>query len=216
MKPDSALSTNGLKTLVFDLDGTLVDSLHDIVLSFQYAFRVLGLEPPAYQAVRAEIGQPLESMFATFCPSHVAALTAIYCEYYPKHFTDHATLQPGVKHVLEALRWRGYKLAIATTKRTPIAEGLVAAMGLEAYVDFVQGTDGFAHKPEPEVIYRALNRTGSEGAWMIGDTISDIRAGQAAGLKTYAVTWGTQRAEVLAAAQPTILAPDLQRLFELT
>jgi len=205
-----------LQTLVFDLDGTLVDSLHDIVLSFQYAFRALGLPVPAYRAVRAQIGRPLESMVASFSSTHIAALAAVYCAHYPKHFADHARLQPGVPEALEALRWRGYKLAVATTKRTPVAEGLIQAVGLDAYVDFVQGTDGFAHKPAPDVIYRLLARTGGPGSWMVGDTVGDILAGQAAGLKTYAVTWGTHDAATLQAAAPTIVAPDLEILLQLT
>ena len=205
-----------LQTLVFDLDGTLVDSLHDIVLSFQYAFRVLGLPVPAAAAVRAHIGRPLEDMFAAFTETHLAALTAVYCAYYPRHFADHAHAQPGVAETLEALRWRGYKLVIATTKRTFVAEGLLGAVGLAEYVDFVQGTDGFAHKPSPEVIYRALARAGGTGAWMVGDTVGDVLAGRAAGLKTYAVTWGTHDAAALAGAGPSVLAPDLRQLLALT
>lgn len=206
----------GIKTLLFDLDGTLVDSLTDIVLSFQYAFRVLGLPVPAAAAVRGHIGRPLESMFAAFAPTHIAALAAVYCAYYPRHSADHATVQPGVAETLEALRWRGYKLAVATTKRTFVAEGLLEAVGLGDFVDLVQGTDGFTHKPSPEVIYRALARTDGSGVWMIGDTVGDILAGRAAGLRTYAVTWGTQSAEVLATAEPSVLAPDLKRLLQLT
>ena len=205
-----------LQTLVFDLDGTLVNSLHDIVLSFQYAFRVLGLSVPDYAAVRAQIGRPLESMFATFSGTQIAALTAIYCAYYPKHAADHATPQAGVPEALEALRWRGHKLAVATTKRTPVAEALLRAVGLAGAVDVIQGTDGFAHKPAPEVIYRALAHAGGTGSWMIGDTVSDIQAGQAAGLQTYAVTWGTHDAATLRGAAPTVLAPTLEALLELT
>lgn len=206
----------GLKTLLFDLDGTLVNSLHDIVLSFQYAFRALGLPVPAAAAVRARIGEPLESMFAAFTGSHIAALAAVYCAYYPRHYADHAAVQPGVREALEALRWRGYKLAVATTKRTFVAEGLLGALGLDEYVDLVQGTDGFAHKPSPEVIYRALTRAGGTGVWMVGDTVGDVLAGRAAGLQTYAVTWGTHSADALAAAHPSVLAPDLRGLLALT
>lgn len=205
-----------LQTFVFDLDGTLVDSLHDIVLSFQYAFRTLGLKVPDYGAVRAQIGQPLESMYAAFTSTHIAALSALYCAHYPKHCADHTTVQPGVPEALEALRWRGHKLAVATTKRTPVAEELLRAVGLDAYIDFVQGTEGFAHKPAPDVIYRALARSGGEGSWMVGDTVGDILAGKAAGLKTYAVTWGTHDAETLGAVAPTVVAPDLAALLQLT
>ena len=205
-----------VKTLIFDLDGTLVDSFDDIVLSFQYAFRTLGLPLPDSGAVRAQIGTPLESMVAGFSKTHIAALTAVYCAYYPRHCGDHATLKPGVLETLEALRWRGYKLGVATTKRTPIAKKLIRTVGLADAVDFVQGTDGFAHKPAPNVIYRLLAHAGGEGSWMVGDTTSDVLAGKAAGLKTYAVTWGSHDAHTLQGAAPTVIAPDLKKLLELT
>ncbi len=214
--PRSPRDNVSVKTLVFDLDGTLVDSFDDIVLSFQYAFRTLGLPLPASGAVRAQIGTPLESMVACFSHTHIAALTAVYCAHYPQHCGDHATVNPGVRETLEALRWRGYKLGVATTKRTAIAQKLLEAVGLTDAVDFVQGTDGFAHKPAPNVIYRLLARAGSEGSWMIGDTTSDVLAGRAAGLKTYAVTWGSHDAETLQSAAPTVIAPDLAVLLELT
>lgn len=187
-----------------------------MVLSFQYAFAVLGLMPPSFEAIRPQIGKPLESMVATFCSSHIAAICAIYCEYYPKHCAEHARLQPGVAEVLEALRWRGYKLAVATNKRTEVAKQLLGAVGLSESVDFVQGAEGIAHKPAPDVIYRLLRRTGDEGAWLVGDTVDDILAGKAAGLRTYAVSWGTQDAATLGRASPDILEPDLQLLLNLT
>lgn len=208
--------TAALETLVFNLDGTLVDSLRDMVLSLQYAFRVLGLKPPSDAAVRPFIGQPLESMVAAFSKSHIAAISAVYCEYYPKHCADHATLQPGVLEVLGTLRWRGYTLAVATNKRTDVATRLLTAVGLSPYLDFVQGADGIAHKPAPDVIYRLLLRSGERGTWLIGDTAEDIQAGKAAGLSTYAVSWGTQDAAALRRAKPDILAPNLETLLELT
>lgn len=213
---DNVVPPVGLKTIVFNLDGTLVDSLTDMVGSVQYAFRVLGLTPPSIGAVRPWIGQPLESMVASFSPGHVSAICAIYCEHYPKHCADHARVQPGVREVLEALRWRGYKLGVATNKRSDVAKRLLEAVGLDGAIDFVQGADGVAHKPDPAIIYRLLLRSGSEGAWLIGDTAEDIMAGKAAGLKTYAVSWGTQDADTLRRAHPDILAPTLELLLQVT
>jgi phosphoglycolate phosphatase len=164
--------------------------------------------------VRAQIGKPLESMYAHFSPDHVAALSAIYCEHYPKHFTEHSRPHPGVPELLSELKARGYTLVVATKKRSSIARGLVRALGLGDQLDFVQGTDGIPYKPAPDVIYRALEAVRGEGTWMVGDTVHDILAGRAAGLKTYAVTYGTHRAEALAEAQPDVLAEDLGGLLE--
>jgi phosphoglycolate phosphatase len=205
--------TRPRKSIVFDLDGTLVDSLPDIISSFRHGFTGLGLPVPHETEVHALIGLPLEAMYATFAPAHVPALVAAYREHYPRNYLNRSRPFPGVVEVLRALRERGYAVAIATTKRTDVARRFVEALGLAAEVDLVQGTDGFPHKPAPDVILRALAALGAEGLWMVGDTTHDIHAGKAAGLRTYAVTWGTHTPEVLAGAGPDELQPDLGRLL---
>lgn len=210
--PAPAPSPRGV---VFDLDGTLVDSLPDIVASFQHAFTTVGLAPPADAEVRALIGQPLEAMYLCFAPAHVPALVAAYREHYPRNFVNRSRPFPGVTDVLVELRARGYRLAVATTKRTDMARRFVDALGLGAALDHVQGTDGFPHKPAPDVVHRALAALGTGGTWMVGDTAFDVEAGRAAGLRTYAVTWGTHAESELAAARPDELQPDLARLLAL-
>ncbi len=202
--------------VVFDLDGTLVDSITDIVKSFVMAFRLLGLEAPTEGHVRTLVGPPLEAMYRQVAEeSLVPELVRTYREYYPQHYTDNSAPYPGVPEALVELRGRGYRLAVATTKRQKMAEGLMEAVGLTPLVDHVQGTDGFPAKPAPDVIHRAVAGAGGEGLWMVGDTRGDILAGRAAGLRTYAVGWGTHTLEELAEAEPDELEPDLARLLEL-
>lgn len=203
--------------LVFDLDGTLVDSAEDITRAFLQGFDQLGHPPPSAAEVRAEIGKPLAEMYARFAPaSAVPDLIACYRAYYPEHCAERSSLYPGVREVLSTLRTRGYLLAVATTKQSWMARRLAGALGLTALVDHVQGTDDFPHKPDPEVICRALAALAGEGAWMVGDTVTDVEAGRAAGLRTYAVSWGTHGAERLREAGPDVCAPDLWGLLELT
>jgi len=204
------------RAVVFDLDGTLVDSLPDIVASFRHAFAALDLEPPSESLVRAEVGLPLEAMYARFAPSElVADLCSAYRDHYPQHFADRSRPYPGVLEALAELRERGYALAVATTKRSDMARRLVAAMGLSDALDHVQGTDGFPHKPAPDVVQRALVALDAEGTWMVGDTTHDVGAGKAAGLATYALTWGTHDAARLASAEPDVIADDLSTLVAL-
>lgn len=201
-------------TIAFDLDGTLVDSLPDIVASFLHAFDARGLPRPSEAAVRATIGQPLEDMAAAFAPpSEVGPLCDAYRAHYPRHFRDASAPFPGVPELLTALGDLGYARVVATTKRTAMARAFVEAMGLDGCVDHVQGTDGFPHKPAPDVILHALRAVDGRGTWMVGDTVGDVLAGRAAGLKTYAVSWGTHGAERLREARPDVLAPDLSGLL---
>ena len=203
------------RAIVFDLDGTLVDSLPDIVGSFQDAFTELGLTPPATEAVRGRVGLPLDVMYADFAPrDRVAALVDAYRRIYPQRFTRTSRPFPGVLEVLAELRGHGFRLAVATTKRSDMATRFVGAMGLTEALDHVQGTDGFPHKPAPDVVHRALAALDADGTWMVGDTTHDVGAGKAAGLATFAVTWGTHDAEALAQAAPDRLEPDLATLVE--
>lgn len=208
------VSPADFRGILFDLDGTLVDSLPDIIDSFLYGFAHLGLPAPAYADVRALIGQPLDVMYAQFAPEHVTTLCTAYREHYPRNFLNRSRAFPGVERVLRTLRERGYLLAVATTKRSDMARRFVDALGLGGLLDHVQGTDGFPHKPAPDVLHRALAALGTRGLWMVGDTTLDLRAGQAAGLRTYAVTWGTHSPDELASATPDELQPDLERLLE--
>ncbi len=203
------------RAIVFDLDGTLVDSLPDIVGSFQDAFTELGLTPPAAEAVRGRVGLPLDAMYADFAPTErIAALVDAYRRIYPQRFTRTSRPFPGVPEMLAELRGHGFLLAVATTKRSDMATRFVAAMGLTEALDHVQGTDGFPHKPAPDVVHRALAALDADGTWMVGDTTHDVGAGKAAGLATFAVTWGTHDAEALAEAAPDRLEPDLATLVE--
>lgn len=203
--------------IVFDLDGTLVDSLDDIIASFRHAFGELALEVPDEAAVRSLIGKPLDEMYAKFAPAHrVAELSASYRRHYPKNFTRNSRIFPGVTEVLGELRSRGYRLAVATTKRTQMALALVEAVGLTPHLDHVQGTDDFPHKPAPDVVLRAAGAVAGRAEWMVGDTASDMEAGRAAGASTYGVTWGTHDEETLRNARPDLLEPNLDRLLEVS
>lgn len=202
--------------IVFDLDGTLVDSLTDVVRSFVKAFELLGLEPPSEAAARRLVGPPLEQMYRQVAPpERVADLVRVYREYYPQHFTENSAPYPSVPEALVELRRRGYRLAVATTKSQVMAVGLMTAVGLSEHVDHIQGTDGFPAKPAPDVVHRAVAGAGGRGLWMVGDTRGDVVAGRAAGLKTYAIGWGTHTLEQLAEAEPDEAEPDLRRLLEL-
>jgi len=201
------------RVIVFDLDGTLVDSLADILASFLAVFATVDLPAPDEAAVRRTLGQPLEAMFGAFAPAQrVGRLCDAYRAHYADHMVDRSRPFPGVPELLADLRERGFLSVVASTKRTLTARRLVEATGLAPWLDHVQGTDAAPYKPAPDVVLRALDVVGGRGAWMVGDSASDIEAGRAAGLRTYAVTWGTHAAERLAEARPDALEPDLARL----
>ena len=188
---------------MFDLDGTLVDSFDDISAAFRRSFHVAGCEPPEAAVVRSMIGKPLRDMYAPWVPAD--ALDALVAEYrrdYSERCAERTRPYPGIVDLLEDLRRRGHGLAVATTKTTWMACTVLARLGIEDRLDHVQGTDGFPHKPAPDVITHALAGVGRPGTWMIGDAVTDIAAGRAAGLRTCAVTWGVHSETELRGAEP--------------
>ncbi len=203
------------EALVFDLDGTLIDSLPDIVGAFRDAFAANELPVPAEGEVAALIGAPLEEMAARFVAdeARIAAVCDAYRRIYPTRFTRSTRPFPGVVEVLRTLRADGWRLAVATTKRTSMAVRLTDALDLSPLLDHVQGTDaGVPHKPAPDVLRLAAAAVGAEPRWMVGDTVTDLQAGRAAGLRTFAVTWGTHDVARLAGERPDVLAADLDGL----
>ena len=202
--------------IVFDLDGTLVDSFDDISAAFRRSFHVLGCDPPDVAAVKAMIGKPLTDMYAPWAPpERIADLVAEYRRDYSERCADLTRPFPGIVGLLAALRERGHALAVATTKTTWMAQTVVGKVGLAGMLDHVQGTDGFPHKPAPDVVDHALAGVGRAGSWMVGDTDFDIGAGRAAGLRTCAVTWGVHDETRLRAAVPDAVVQSVDELHAL-
>lgn len=203
--------------ICFDLDGTLVDSLPDIIGSIRDSLAEHALPVPLVEDVRPLIGLPLEDLFAALAPADtVNGLCDTYRRIYPQRFTNASAPFAEVTRVLTELRERGYLLAVTTTKRTAMARDVVTALGLTHHLDHVQGTDDFPAKPAPDVIEHALRALGAQGAWMVGDTTHDIGAGQAAGLSTFAVCRpeATHDRATLAASAPDRLAESLLPLLD--
>ncbi len=206
------------RAICFDLDGTLVDSLPDIIAGIREAIAEHELPVPPVDRVRPFIGLPLHDTFVALAPQgDPDSLSAAYRRIYPSRFTRSSAPFAEVTQVLTTLRERGFRLAVTTTKGTPMARDLLAALGLSDLLDHVQGTDGFPAKPAPDVIERALSALGAEGVWMVGDTTHDIGAGRAAGLPTFAVCRpeATHDRETLAAAAPDVLEDSLLPLLDL-
>jgi phosphoglycolate phosphatase len=198
---------------VFDLDGTLVDSFDDISAAFCRSFHVIGVEPPHAEVVRRSIGKPLRDMYAPWVAAEtIDALIVEYRRDYSERCAERTRPYPGIVDLLDVLRTRGHALAVATTKTTWMACTVLGRLGIEDRLDHVQGTDGFAHKPAPDVITHALAGLGRPGAWMIGDAVTDVVAGRAAGLRTCAVTWGVHSESQLRAAQPDAIVTTVEEL----
>jgi pyrophosphatase PpaX len=200
-------------TVLFDLDGTLIDSIELIRRSFVHAHRVhLGVVPDEREFVSG-LGRPLRWQFAQVVedPAEVEAMIATYREFNLAHHDELVTVYPGAVEAVARLAERGARLAIVTSKLHASAErGLVhCGFDLGLFGAIVGVDDVTEHKPHPQPVLRALELLGADaaGAVMVGDSPHDLAAGRAAGTRTGAVAWGPfPHAELRATAPDVWLA----------
>lgn len=203
--------TEEFGTIVFDLDGTLIDSEGLILASFRHTMRRHLGEAPPDEAWRATIGRPLAVQVRDFASSDAEA-EAMIRTYTEHNLTNHDRLVrsfDGIREALQVLREAGKTLAIATSKRRVAARMGLAACGLpeDWFAAIVTADDVTRYKPDAEPVLRALAGVGSRGAGRavyVGDSIHDMRSGRAAGVSTAAVLWGPNDRSVLAPETPDL------------
>jgi pyrophosphatase PpaX len=184
-----------LPAILFDLDGTLIDSIELILKSARYAFQKLDRECPSDQEWLTGVGIPLFTMFERYAHDQAdkAALIAAYREYQMEHHDRLIRCYDEVVETVLELRSRGHELAIVTSKSEYLALRALNRVGLARHIDTIVGCDGSTrHKPHPEPVMIALQRLGyaAADAIFVGDSIHDILAGNAAGVRSAAALWG--------------------------
>ena len=196
-----------LPAVLFDLDGTLIDSIELILKSARYAFEKLERIAPPDEEWLAGVGIPLFTMFARYARDTADrdALIVAYREYQMANHDRLVRCYDGIADTVAALRDRGHELAIVTSKSDALAMRGLAHVGLARYMDTIVGCDSSSrHKPDPEPVQIALHRLGCapEDAIFVGDSIFDITAGNAAGVKTIAVLWGAAKKDEFDSNRP--------------
>lgn len=204
--------------ILFDLDGTVIDSVTLIRESHRHAVRtVLGREMSDVALV-ANVGRPLADQMAVFSADHVAELLRAYREWNHLNTTALLRAYPGMVELLAALRAAGRRLAIVTSKSRAVAELAFAVLPVREYFDVVIAADDTTqHKPDPAPVHLALAELDvrPERACMIGDAPFDLRSGAAAGCATIGVTWGFFDRATLAAEWPIAVVDRVDELAAL-
>jgi pyrophosphatase PpaX len=215
----------GYDPVLFDLDGTVVDTVDLIRESFRYATRlVLGRDLPDRQ-IMANVGKPLMPQMVALSPEHAQELYDVYREYNHRRHDELIRSFEGVDAALTALRRGGRRLGLVTSKSAETTDMAFRAVGLRAHFDVVvTASDTTAHKPSPEplllcmerlAVVRPASSANDARAVYIGDSPFDILAGQAAGMATAAVTWGIFSREDLEAANPDHVLEEPAELVSL-
>lgn len=208
-------------TVLFDLDGTLIDSIDLIVESYQHTFRTHGLPTISRDEIVDGIGTPLVAVFGklTDDPVVMDGWIATYRAFNLAHHDTMVRPFPGAVAMVQRVREAGRRLGLVTSKNNSGARRGLALAGLDGVMEVIVGADDVTrHKPDPEPVLRALQQLGARAhdAVYIGDSHHDVASGRAAGVRTVAVCWGPIGAErlTLAGADHVCATPDevLERL----
>jgi len=211
----------GWDAILFDLDGTLADTVALILKSYRHTMRTHLGDVPDEQRWLHTIGRPLHDQIRLFSRSEDEAeeMLATYVAYQRTIHDEMTRPFPAVGAVVRELRDRGTPMGIVTSKRSGIAERTLGCCGLLEYFEVRVCADHVTHgKPHPEAVERALDLlsvTRRDRVLFVGDSPYDLEAGRRAGVRTAAALWGPFPEQVLLDENPDYVVQDMGRLPEL-
>jgi phosphoglycolate phosphatase len=208
----------GCGLLIFDLDGTLVDSKQDLVAAVNATRVFMGEDPISVAQVSSYVGDGAPALVQRALPGlgeqdHTRALR-YFLEYYRDHMLDHTTLYPGVREALDQFHAAGVALAVLTNKPVRFSVTMIERLGLDLHFFRVYGGNSFQEKkPHPAGIQALMAESGvsAERTAMVGDSAVDVLTARNAGVHACGVPWGFQP-ETFAAAPPDVMVADLREL----
>lgn len=180
-------------TVLFDFDGTIMDTNDIIVKSWQHTFRTLEGKERSVEEILATFGEPLHITMERILPGFdTDKAIEIYRSYQFNHYHELIELFPGMEKVITELKQEGYKLAVVTSRLRNSTETGLNKFDLTEYFNvIVTADDTKKHKPDPEPVLIALEKLGSnpQEAIMIGDSMFDVLCAQNAGVEAVLVSW---------------------------
>jgi len=216
------------QAVLFDLDGTLIDSVPDLAHAVDRMLRRVGQEPVGETAVRQWVGNGAQMLVRRALARHIdiSGLSIndavfdhayqLFLQYYAEQTADRSELYPGVRDCLEQLRKQGVKMAVVTNKPMQFTTPMLEGFGLSQYFDCVLGGDSLpVKKPDPQPLYHAMEALGSspQTTLMVGDSVNDLRAARAAGCPVACVPYGYNHGENIADSGPDLMVEQLDKLL---
>ena len=190
-----------MRTIVFDLDGTLVDTAPDLISTLNQVLAGEGLPPPAYDDARRMIGGGAHRMIERAVSAEgrdvpraeLDRMFAVFIDHYSAHIADRSRPFPHLDSVLQRLSGEGFRLAVCTNKLEWLSVRLLDKLNLSRYFAAICGQDTFGiQKPDPQMLRLTIRRAGGEveRSIMIGDSLTDVRTARAANVPVIAVDFG--------------------------
>lgn len=191
-----------IKLILFDLDGTLVDTSKDITTALNYALKQYGIKEHSVQETISMVGEGITRLIEKILGDkkiHMRdEIIRRFIEYYSEHLSDYSREFPYVRETLDQLN--GYKKAVISNKRESLSVELLEKLDLLKYFNLVAGSDTTSEKkPSPVPIFHIMEKldTKTYETMIVGDSNFDIEAGKKAGIKTVAVTYGYRERQYL-------------------
>ncbi len=205
-------------TILFDLDGTLLDTLTDLTASVNYALSRVGLPARSRDEVRSFLGDGYKVLMEKACGGADSADALKYfTEYYAVHLEDNTAPYPGVTDALAALAAKGRKMAVVSNKGYDAVQVLCGRFFAPHVTLYYGVSDTLKKKPAPDMLLAAMRdlHSDAEDCVMVGDGEPDIAMARAAGIDIISVTWGFRTKEQLEKAGGTVFLDKTNMLAEL-
>lgn len=213
-----------LQSILIDLDGTLVDSIPDITSAVNVMMAEFGLRHHSEEQVRTWVGSGARRLVqraladvngATDTGDEFERACAVFFKAYEQGVCERTRLFPGVEEALVSLRAEGLKLSCVTNKPRHLAVTLLRTLGVSEYFSVIAGGDSVSRqKPDPAVLRYAVQKLGTPAAacLMVGDSVNDVEAARAAGIKVVCVTYGYNHGGDIRDAEPDAVIDNLTEL----
>lgn len=196
------------KLIIFDLDGTLLDSIEDLAAAVNYALKLRSLPLHTKSEYLHMVGHGVRNLVTLALPEHmrtdesIDSALADFTAYYTEHIDDHTRPYPGMHELLRSLDRKGYRIAVASNKFQAGVESLAKSQFPDiAFVQLLGNSPGAPLKPSPEIVHSAMREAGINpeyargNAVMVGDSRTDLKTASNAGIPGIAVTWGFRPAD---------------------
>lgn len=212
------------KLVIFDLDGTLLDTMEDIAGACNHALEACGCPPRRLEEYNMLVGRGIANLFRGALPEEmrtedmVERMRGHFVPYYNEHICDRTRPYPGIYEMLDRLAGNGISFAVASNKYQEGTETLLGRLfGKYRFVSILGQREGKPIKPDPMIVHEAMDAMGAilpEEVVYCGDSDVDMQTGINAGVRTIGVTWGFRTREELASYSPWILAEKAEDISD--